>query len=312
MKTRNQFRIGYFHFFITILSLAMIPTAWAVELHVPSEYGTIQAAVDAAEDYDEIIVADGTYTGDGNRDIYLYNQGPMTIRSENGLTNCIIDCEGSEADNHRGFHIYQGGDPNLIIDGFTIINGYRSSGGSASTGGGIYSEVATVTVRNCILQDNHAVNGGGIIINGGYGSISNCVIRNNEGMGLYIHVGSATVTDCVISDNSGGFGGGLSCAGSEEVEIRNCIFQGNTANYDGGGMRFYDSISVSIQNCDVQGNASGRDGGGIKFDSSISVDLANCLVTGNSAPWSGGGLNLKGVSSFNIHNCTISENRAVP
>jgi hypothetical protein len=35
----------------------------------PADFNNIQAAIDDATDGDEIIVADGTYTGDGNRDI---------------------------------------------------------------------------------------------------------------------------------------------------------------------------------------------------------------------------------------------------
>ena len=37
--------------------------AEGAELHVPSEYGTIQAAIDAAAFSDTIVVADGVYTG---------------------------------------------------------------------------------------------------------------------------------------------------------------------------------------------------------------------------------------------------------
>ena len=74
---------------------------WAWCLHVPGEYSTIQSAIDAAEDGDIVLVADGTYTGSGNRDI-SYKGKAITVMSENGPESTVIDCEGSEWSAHRG------------------------------------------------------------------------------------------------------------------------------------------------------------------------------------------------------------------
>jgi len=49
------------------------------EIHVPRDYPTIQAAVNAAVDGDEVIVAPGTYTGEGNRDIDFLGKA-ITVR----------------------------------------------------------------------------------------------------------------------------------------------------------------------------------------------------------------------------------------
>ncbi len=43
-------------------------------LHVPAEYATIQEAVDAAVSGDTILIAPGTYTGEGNRNINIHNK----------------------------------------------------------------------------------------------------------------------------------------------------------------------------------------------------------------------------------------------
>ncbi len=62
----------------------------ATERHVPNEYSTIQAAVDACTAGDEIVIADGVYTGAGSTDVSAYEIG-IVIRSAKGPASCIID-----------------------------------------------------------------------------------------------------------------------------------------------------------------------------------------------------------------------------
>ena len=66
----------------------------AATLRVPSDYPTIQSAIDAAVDGDEVLVADGTYTGEGNKDLDFSGKA-IAVRSMHGPETAIIDAEGA-------------------------------------------------------------------------------------------------------------------------------------------------------------------------------------------------------------------------
>ena len=82
-----------------LMILASAGLLHAVERHVSTEYGTIQAAVDDCNDGDVVIIAPGSYTGDGNRDIQIIDKG-VTVRSiapdnPDVVAATVIDCNGS-------------------------------------------------------------------------------------------------------------------------------------------------------------------------------------------------------------------------
>lgn len=111
----------------------------------PADFNNIQAAVNAARGGDVIIVADGIYVGAGNRDIVIPPK-TITVRSENGPQFCIIDCQGTYADNHRGFYFQDsvpGPFPDPVVNGFTIINGFIVTGYEGGAGIKCYNSSPT-------------------------------------------------------------------------------------------------------------------------------------------------------------------------
>jgi len=164
------------------------------------DYPTIQAAVEAAHDRDVIELADGVYTGPGNRGIACGDKR-ITIRSQSGNpAACIIDCEGED----RAFK-FTG---RQILKGVTIRNGYAWISAGAIL---CRSETSPIIV-NCIFHNNTAEYYGGAIraYSGCSPLIKNCTFAQNsapEGSALYFSGGSSgDVVRSIVAFNSGGYG----------------------------------------------------------------------------------------------------------
>ena len=238
-------------FMIVIVCVAVFTASvsFAAELNVPAEYATIREAVNAAVDGDVVIVADGVYTGNGNRDIYVF-QKSLTIKSAGGAANCIINCEGVEGEQHRAFYFRHCTAAGLVLDGFTIINGYQQYGGA------IFIYNSTPLIKNCVISGNYAYDGGGI-----------CCQQSTD----------TRIKNSVISQNSAVWAGGVRCWAST-VTMTNCFIEGNTAEY-GGAIDSVHSVPA-LRNCMVVGNMARDNGGAMRCEYSVAA-LINCTLSGN-------------------------------
>jgi hypothetical protein len=252
---------------IGVTYLILSSNVLAEQRHVPSEYPTIQDAIDAANNYDVVLVADGTYVGTGNRDIDFKGKA-ITVRSENGPENCIIDCQRSG----RGFYFHSGEDTASVLDGLTITNGY-----SEFDGGGICCwDNSNPTIINCDIIDNMAFFGGGIA---GYKSkpaISNCFIACNSAVhfGGGLNCLEGPISNSIITANKTRSEGGGLCL--YDGDITNCLITGNTASF-GAGLYW---CKGNITGCTISGNKSEGDSGGIESCHGL---ISNCIIWGNIA-----------------------------
>jgi len=238
---------GVMRYLILLFGLTIMSGAgWSAVIHVPGEQPTIQAGIDAALPGDTVLVAAGTYTGNGNRDIDFSGKN-IVLKSENGPDFTIIDCQGDLDYPHRGFIFHSGEDSTAVVDGFTIQGGYglNDSPDGLSVGGGIYCLNSSPTIsnntisRNLVSDDEGPGRGGGISCEASSPTIRNNHINANSagrgwGGGIYCDSSNATISNNTIFGNLAHSGGGIDCGYSSDVTITNNVIIGNSAAYGGG------------------------------------------------------------------------------
>ena len=224
------------------------------EIHVPAEYATIQAAVDAASDGDVIILQPQIYD-EGQDDDIRFRDKSLTIRSANPDDPQVVAATVIEG---VSLHFYGNGEgTNYVLEGLTIVGGW-----------GIHADDVSLTVRNCSIRGvgmgmifwicNVEVIGCTMANNGYWNSVwqeipSSCIkfyettatvkdstITGNYGVGIGAEWSDVDVSNCLIAGNIGipffwftSLGGGISNIGSN-VNVSNCSLTGNEADVGGG------------------------------------------------------------------------------
>jgi hypothetical protein len=279
------------------LSCPCIARTITVDDDGPADFNNIFEAIYDACDGDTVIVADGTYTGPYNNDLDFRGKA-ITLRSESGPENCIIDCTGGG----RGFYFQSGEDANSVLDGFTITNGIMLGGG------GIRCKLSSPTISNCIITGNHAGafagTGGGIGCVMSSPIITNCTIVGNSanggGGGIYGYKSDLVINNSSISENSAGFSAGILCDEDCNLTISNCTI---TRNKDGG---IWCNGNLTITNSTISNHSTTGPGGGIYCYGGLTI--TDCTIRANTASW-GGGI-CCGAGNSTITNCDISGNLA--
>ncbi|MHC4474051.1 MAG: S8 family serine peptidase [Planctomycetota bacterium] len=223
------------------------------DIFVPSQYPTIQEGIFRAWDTGIVWVADGTYTGDGNRDIDFMGKA-ITLRSENGPQNCIVDCQGTITDRHYGFMFDEAEGPASVLKGFTITNGYITN---YAHGGAITCSRTNPTITECVLTANSAYYGGAIACKTASPTIAECTITANTarfGGAVSGEDSNAVITGCVVAGNRAERGGGF-WARKGKPHIINSTFTGNRAEVSVGGV-FCWRGGETISNCIIWANSA--------------------------------------------------------
>ncbi|MCH7848423.1 MAG: right-handed parallel beta-helix repeat-containing protein, partial [Planctomycetes bacterium] len=316
-----------------VLALAICSLRVSADIiHVPADFPTIQAAIDAATDGDEVVIAPDTYTGSQNRDLDFTGKA-ITVRSTDPndpdvVAATIIDCQQAG----RGFIFQSEETLESVVDGLTVVNGF------ATDGAGVYLvNGSSATIKNCVFTGNTVPISSGVFFSDNAPTqradlvIINCTISDNLGGGFAAFaIENLTVTGSIISGNSGtaidtGFpfspfpnlivrnstivdndGGGITTNQATTIELANCT----VADNGGTGVVAFEVASgsgVMITNCTITGNTSDEGTGGLRCEASTSAVIRNCLISNNTGRV-GGGLDISGFAAFEITGCTFAGN----
>ena len=236
------------HIKVTACLIAAVTAAYASAAvnYVPEDYPNIQAAIDACQDYDAVIISPGTYSGTGNCNLKL-NGKAITVSGTNvsGEHATIIDCMGSK----RGFLFSLGEDANSKITTLTIKNGYGFSGGAVYC----YNN-SSPTISNCTLTENSAVFGGAISCENSKTKprITNCNIKGNSalvgGGGIYCNGASPKISNCTILENSAPQGGAIYSHNVGSTVVRGCTISQNVATLSAGAIYCYEASNLTLDN----------------------------------------------------------------
>jgi hypothetical protein len=268
---------------VIVLALTASATTYVIEPDGSGDFPTIQAAINASSDGDIIELADGTFTDAGNRDVDFGGRA-VTVRSQSGdPETCVIDCEGSEADPHRGFIFQSDEGPESIVEGITVTHGWADY-----YGGGIFcDEDASPTVVNCALVGNEAAMGGGMC-GGILSTLSGCSFIGNESVrgGGLARAWATILIDCEFVGNTATYGGGIYIRSSCSPTLTGCAFEGNFASHSGGAMHIEQHCCPVLRYCTLTGNSSPI-GGAVDISIECSPFLVNCTLSGNSSTYTG-------------------------
>ncbi len=245
---------------ICMMVFMAVQSAMGAVINVPADYDKIQDAIDAAFDYDTVVIEPGTYSGGGN--INLNFRGKLiTVQSTDPdnagvVSSTIIDCD--DLMGSRGFEFNSGETSDAAVMGLTIINGKGHV-----FGGAVYCyNGSNPTISNCVFTGNQAFFGGAVAVgnNNSQPTITGCTITGNTagtgGGGLFFVGSSPTVSNCLIAGNVASRGGAIWSHNEGKPVITGCTIAGNSASVWGGAIYCYDGSDMEISNSILWGNVA--------------------------------------------------------
>ena len=311
---------------ICIVVISLNLSAKAVIRNVPSQYSTIQSAINACSNGDTVLVQPGTYMENLNfrgKNIVLTSRYYQN-NDYSFIQNTIINGSNpTSPDSASCVIISHGEDSSAVLQGFTITGGSGTKwqdehgAGLYREGGGILIQYSYPVIQHNIITSNQAIPGGVISTGGGgmrigdsYPKVFNNLIINNTGRygaGVVLNYTGGEYKNNVICRNYGsqdyGAGSGFWVNGSysRAITILNNTVVSNSALSGTPGIYSFGGAAATVRNNIVWGNTSTS---GIQITGSGSLVVRYCDVQGG---YNGAG-NINSNPLFDSTNYYIASN----
>jgi hypothetical protein len=287
--------------------------ASSTTLRVPTEYRTINQALNASVSGDTVLVAWGVYTDYethmgpyGLESSCAFLKGGVVLCSESGPEATVIDMvEGiGFVDVVQGYQLEE----EVVVSGFTITSSlpdvtgvylwagskgkiqnciFRDIGTGQTTETGVTAESSDVEVIGCTFRDINGASGAGIAQGNGTLFVDDCWFENIQDCAImagetgHVEGTSATIRNSTFLNNfTEGGGAAINIFGPDPIVVEGCWFEGNVSAQVGGalslGQSFTGPGTVEVRHCIfVENQAQTGRGGALRIDTGTTVVVDN-------------------------------------
>jgi uncharacterized repeat protein (TIGR01451 family) len=266
---------------------------------------TIQHALSQAADWDEIRIAEGTYS-----DVFTTTHASQVITQVAFVARSVAlrggydppdwDAEPPAHATHptlldpqgQGRAIFVTAGVSVTLDRLVLVNGdARGLGGgpgNADAGGNVYNEGADLTLTAARIADGTATFGGGLYSEGGELLLRNSLFHGDQasaqGGAVYVTTGTVTLEHNTFYNNTAGQEGGAVHVEDGALVVTNTIFAGSNS---GSGGAVYGTFATAALDYNLYHANTGGDTGGTVPAPSVPNDVLadpQFLAPGTSPP----------------------------
>ena len=270
------------------------------------DYKSIEDAVDASVEGDELLICPGVYYENivTSHSLTLTGlEGPEVTVIDGGLVGSVITGAGD-----------------LTVSGLTLQNGAGNSGGID-----MWSPGGTLTLSDCEIRSCYGYQGGAVALGEDHTLVAtDCLFEDNQASdsGGALAGADLALEGVVISGNSAKYGGALYLDASQADATVTMVDTEITANWStgsstvgncGGAVFGYGDYLVTVSGGVIKDNVSDR-GGGLCYLSGTARDagllVQGVTLSGNHGGVGGGAVYLSTLYEVTFEDSVIEDNYA--